>query len=94
MAADWFSRLLTQTFEDHYKCADCINEERCEYWGEAYDCFRLSGHNWDEIITQFNKESPSENLKYALAKIKEWDRSARFNHAIGWEIRRLKERSS
>ena len=89
MATDWFSTILFSVFYVHYRCNDreCGDQERCKYYGEAFDCYLKSNRNNGRIIQEFRKNSDKSTHDFALAQCEEWRKV--FTHKQGESARWL-----
>jgi hypothetical protein len=90
VARDWFAEIMMETFKERYSCAECVDEQRCEFWEEAYDCYWKDDLNMDEILQEFRKDDVESSSKYALSEMKEWRRRTVFGHEQGRRARWFK----
>ena len=82
---------MDDTFRRHYKCAECVNENCCEYWLEAFECYSKARINENEVLEEFQRNSEESCRAYALAQMNKWQRRTVFTHEHGKRIRWLYE---
>ena len=87
LASSWFYDMMEGSFESHYACAECVNENRCEYWFEALDCYWEDGYNENEVIEEFQRNCEESSRAYALSQMNEWQKRTVFTHEHGKCIR-------